>query len=164
MATPLIFFYDGIAARGVKYTTKLSSPFQMNILSIPPPAPVDLSGQYKIENDPSGSIGAIWTAPTGKIFGGWKLTLLNGTTPSANTKTIYMPGEIYSYAEDSVFVPIWNYVIRTNLTRVDSSIRSQILSGNTFLLTKNDKKNKLSSGDILNMKKARASRSFYLSN
>ena len=132
----------------------------MTVLSIPPPA-ATVTADYTIELD---GTGAVWTAPPGKIFGGWKLTSFNGTPPPANVKTIYMPGEIYSYDKNSIFVPIWNYVIRTNLNRVDSSIRSQILSGNTFLLTKNDKKNKLSSGDVLNMKKARASRSFYLSN
>lgn len=163
MATKSIFFYDGIAARGVKYTYKITNPatpFSVTIFSIPPPPPVD-NTNYKIE---AVGTGAIWTAPTGKIFGGWKI-LENGTPIGNNPASkIYMPGETYIYTDDTILVPIWNYVIRTNLTRVDSSIRSQIISGNTFILTKNDKKNKFSSVDILNMKKARASRSFYLSN
>ena len=151
-----IYFTNSIA-NGFLYTSTIN---EITIFNIPPPVPITISGEYVITStgdEPD------WTPPPGKKFGGW--ILADGVPIGDNPESkIYMPGELYEYNQSNVtfLIPYWinNVRIRLDLNNVEGTTRSEILSGNTLLSTRNNKKNKLSSGDILKIKKARASRSF----
>jgi hypothetical protein len=77
---------------------------QAYILNIPPPIPVG-NDNYTVNYTNETGLDNIWDPPPGKTFGGWKIK--NGF-PLINTMvTIYMPGNIYSFAGNTVLVPIW---------------------------------------------------------
>lgn len=155
-----IYFTDGLFDSFFRYTSTSNG---INIFNIPPPVPITISGEYVIDNSGSPS----WTPPPGKKFGGWILDPnyeLNYPIGDIPTSKIYMPGERYDYDPNAgtFLIPYWinNVRVRLDLNNVEGTTRSEILSGNTLLSTRNNKKNKLSSGDILKIKKARASRTF----
>jgi hypothetical protein len=76
---------------------------QAYILNIPPPVPVS-NDNYTVNYNVN-CLDNIWNPPTGKTFGGWKIK--NGYPLIDTMVNIYMPGEIYSFAGNTVLVPNW---------------------------------------------------------
>jgi len=83
------------------------------ILNIPPPIPVS-TNNYNVQytNNTGYDDKTIWSPPSGKKFGGWKIK--NGFSPIGNNTSdkIYIPGEIYTYTNYTVLVPNWINVPR----------------------------------------------------
>jgi hypothetical protein len=146
-------YYPEPPGRGLEFKNINNN---VTIFNFPPPNETNNEQYYIIYvNNP------VWSPPTGKTFLGWKLL---GGNPLGNNDSskIYIPGETYSYNNGiTMLYPIWSSNVRIDLDGVDGTNRCEIISGNTLIRTKNNKKNKLSHTDILNIKKARASRSYY---
>lgn len=101
-------FTDPWTGEGFFYITWPSSAIYhtITIFNIPPPSP-ETTDDYNIY-DYGNPVD--WSAPPGKVFGGWQLMdrLDNspiGDTPPSNG--IYMPGETYTFSANSWLVPYW---------------------------------------------------------
>jgi hypothetical protein len=77
---------------------------QAYILNIPPPIPVS-TDNYTVNYTNGTGLDNIWNPPSGKKFGGWKIK--NGFPLIDTMVTIYMPGDSYSFAGNTVLVPNW---------------------------------------------------------
>jgi hypothetical protein len=98
---------DLFTNQGCAYFSK-TYPYQITILNYPPPTTPVSTPTYDI----TVSDAPVWTPPSGKIFGGWIFWNIQepffSNSPIVNDLSkIYMPGETYTYSNNSILVPNW---------------------------------------------------------
>ena len=83
---------------------------------------------------------ADWTPPPGKTFGGWifwnlQISIISISPIVNDLSKIYMPGETYTYSDNSILIPNWINVPVPKLSRLQFTNNAQVFYKSNSLST-----------------------------